>query len=195
MGGQNDGAADNHRQRAERVAGDVQHRGTHVQIAVHAADEHRADRQIHDQPDGSDRQHEPARGFDRCEEAPDRFDDDRNRYAEEQTAVGQRGENLQPRETERLAHVCRPRRLQTRAQRDRQRDDVHGDVRGVGEQGQRSGPQTAGELEQRDERGAGQRNLQLARADRGVIVGGRMVVLVRVMVGSGVQHEPTLEEP
>ena len=173
-GGADQQRADDHRHRTEHVAPHFQIGALHVQALAAAGLQQAHGDEVDQQAGRRDGEHAAGRDRVRGAEAFHRLPQDVGADGEQQRAVDQRAQRLQPRVAVGTARVRRPARQPHREQRDHQAEHVGGHVRGIGQQRQAARGERAGHFDQQEAGGQAQRPPQRAlMAD----LAGRVVVV------------------
>jgi hypothetical protein len=169
--------------RSERVGEHVHERSAHVQVVAIGAVERPGTPQVDHEPERAHDEHGETVDRRRRVEASERLVHDEHGDRDEREGVHEGAERFRPLEAKRHAGARGSAAELVRRQREHERADVAGHVRGIGEKCQRAGPEPDRGLGDEEQGVQRERERQRAAGVRTDRVGMRMRVGVIVMVG------------
>ncbi len=186
-GAEDDERGDDDRDRSQRVGEHLQVGAADVERLRSPPVEHGEGHQVHDQPDAGDDEHRAGLDLRRVADPPDRLGEHEHRDGDEQEAVRDRGEDLDPLPAERASSASRPLGERDRAERQRDADRVGRHVPGVGEQGQGAGHDRADHLGHQHGHGEPEDDRQPASLPAGCRDGGMAVAVSHALPSCSVR--------
>ena len=178
-GGDDHERGDEDAARPEQVGHDVTEGRFDVQALPARPDQDPGGGRVHEQPDERDDEHPAAEDLGRVVETPHRLPDDPAADQHEREAVDERCQDLRPLEAEAARRRRRSARERHGHEREDDRDVVGQHVARIREEGEAVGPDSPGDLDDRERQGEHEHPEERATRSASVVVGMRPMRVVR----------------